>query len=115
MKTFDMQKFCKDLLNLRGRETQQSFAEKLQISRSTLSLLETGKQVPSLEILSKVCEWGEVQPNDYFCEYDNDALIYLMGTLEESDKEKINAMMNRIRIKEKYELLARRSANDINR
>lgn len=115
MKTFDRKKFCKDLVELRGKETQQSFAEKLQINRSTLSLLESGKQIPSLDILNKVCNLGKFQPNDYFNESESDALIYLMGTLEEADKEKINLMMNRIKIKEKYELLSRRSVNVIDR
>ena len=69
----------------------------------------------TLEILNKVCNLGNFQPNDYFCESNTDALIYLMGTLEEADKEKINLMMNRIKIKEKYELLSKRSANVINR
>lgn len=114
MKTFDLQKFCKDLTKLRGRESQQNFAEKLQINRSTLSLLETGKQIPSLEIFNKVCNLGKLQPNDYFNDYDNDAMIYLMGTLEEADKEKIMSMMERIKIKEKYEILARRCKNVIN-
>ncbi len=115
MKTFDTKKFCKDLLSLRGEETQQNFAEKLKINRSTLSLLESGKQIPTLEMLNKVCNFGHFQPSDYFSESNSDALIYLMGTLEEADKEKINLMMKRIRIKEKYELLSRRSANVVNR
>lgn len=115
MKTFDTKKFCKDLLKLRGEETQQNFAEKLQINRSTLSLLESGKQIPTLEMLNKVCNLGHFQPNDYFSESNSDALIYLMGTLEEADKEKINLMMRRIKIKEKYELLSKRSANVVNR
>ncbi|MCM1497188.1 MAG: helix-turn-helix domain-containing protein [Clostridium sp.] len=113
MKTFDTKKFCEDLMKLRGQETQKSFAEKLQINRSTLSLLETGKQLPSLDILNKVCNLGHFQPNDYFRECNNDALIYLMGTLEESDKEKIVSMMHRIQTKEKYELLARRCMDGI--
>lgn len=114
MKTFDTKKFCEDLMGLRGQETQQTFAEKLGINRSTLSLLETGKQIPSLEILNKVCNLGGFQPNDYFREHNNEALIYLMGTLEENDKEKIAEMMGKIKIKEKYEMLAKRSINGIN-
>jgi transcriptional regulator with XRE-family HTH domain len=114
MKTFDSQKFCEDLMYLRGKETQQSFAEKLQINRSTLSLLETGKQIPSLDILNKVCNLGKFQPNDYFKDQNNDAMIYLMGTLVEADKEKVQSMMERIKIKEKYEIIARRCKNGIN-
>ena len=75
MKTFDTKKFCNDLTKLRGQETQQSFAEKLGINRSTLSLLETGKQIPSLDILNRVCNLGRFQPNDYFREQNNEALL----------------------------------------
>lgn len=114
MKTFNINKFCHDLLRIRGSETQKDFAEKMGINRSTLSLLETGKQVPSLDILNKVCNLGNYQPNDYFQEEDSDALIYLMGSLEESDKEKINEMIARIRITEKYKIIARRCANGVN-
>lgn len=115
MKTFDKKRFCNDLIQLRGQESQQSFAESLKINRSTLSLLERGKQVPSLDIFTKVCERGGFQPNDYFIEYSKDTLIYLMRSLEEKDKEKINEMVERIKIKEKYDMLARRCNNDINR
>lgn len=52
--------------------------------------------------------------DDYFVESTTDALVYLMGKLEESDKEKIEEMAERIRVKEKYELLAKRGSYDIN-
>ena len=114
MKKFDKEKFCTDLIHLRGTETQQKFSEKLGINRSTLSLLETGKQLPSLEILNKFCNLSGNEPNCYFKEYQQDSLIYLMGTLEENDRSKIDKMVERIKIKEKYESLARRCLNDIN-
>lgn len=115
MKSFNVKKFAADLVNLRGEETQKSFSEKLQINRSTLSLLETGKQVPSLDILNKVCSMGGMEPNEYFKDYDNNALVYLMGSMKEEDKEKINLMLERIKVKEKYEMLSKRVNNDINR
>ena len=46
--------------------------------------------------------------DEYFIESTTDALVYLMGSLEETDKVKIEEMAERIRIKEKYELLAKR-------
>lgn len=115
MKIFDERKFCNDLVALRGRETQKDFAEKLNVNRSTLSLLETGKQMPSLEILTKVCNLGDFKVDDYFIDRNNDALIYLMGTVDEKDKEKISLMINRIKVKEKYDMLARRCADGFNR
>lgn len=114
MKEFCVEKFCKDLTELRGNDTQQKFAEKLDINRSSLSLLETGKQIPSLDILNKVCNLGSLNPSSYFIEKNYDALIYLMGKLEESDREKVDAVMDRIRIKEKYSLLSKRSENGVN-
>lgn len=108
MKTFDLDKFCRDLTGLRTNSTQAKFANILGVNRSTLSLLETGKQIPSLEILTKVCSLAGSQANDYFADSENDGLIYLMGTLEDSDKEKITKVMENIKIKEKYEILSRR-------
>jgi len=108
MKSFNTKKFCEELVILRGNETQQTFSEKLGINRSTLSLLETGKQMPSLEILNKICNIYDKNIDNYFVESDNDALIYLMGSLDEGDKDKIVTMMDRIKTREKYEALARR-------
>lgn len=114
MKEFNKSKFREDLVSLRGDETQDKFAKRLDISRTTLSFFENGKQVPSLDIFNRICNLGHFEPNDYFTEKHNDALIYLMGSLEETDKEKINSVMERIRIKEKYDILSRRSSNGIN-
>lgn len=40
MKEFNSEKFCKDLVSLRGKESQDVFAKRLDIKRPTLSLLE---------------------------------------------------------------------------
>ena len=108
MKEFNAEKFCKDLVSLRGKETQDNFAKKLEIKRPTLSLLENGKQIPTIDLLSKICSMTGASADEYFIESTTDALVYLMGSLEESDKVKIEEMAERIRIKEKYELLAKR-------
>lgn len=109
MKEFNKQGFCKDLVSFRGKESQQTFANKMGIHRSTLSLLENGKQIPTLEILSSFCELAKKSTEDYFVESTTDSLVYLMGNLGETDKAKVNEMAERIRIKEKYEILAKRS------
>lgn len=44
----------------------------------------------------------------YFVEPTTDTLVYLMNSLEEPDKQKIEEMAERIKIKEKYEMLAKR-------
>lgn len=108
MKEFNAEKFCRDLTALRGKEAQVAFAKKLEINRSTLSLLENGKQMPTIDILSRICNLAGKNTDEYFVESTTDALVYLMGSLDESDKVKIEEMAERIRIKEKYELLAKR-------
>ena len=110
MKEFNSEKFRKDLVDVRGKESQENFAQKLGIKRPTLSLLENGKQIPTIDLLSKVCGLTGKSADDYFFESTTDALVYLMGSLEESDKQKIEKMAERIRIKEKYEMLAKRGS-----
>lgn len=44
----------------------------------------------------------------YFVKPTTDTLVYLMNSLEEPDKQKIEEMAEPIRIKEKYEMLAKR-------
>ena len=108
MKEFNVKKFCEDLIALRGKESQTTFAEKLGVKRPTLSLLENGKQMPTLDILSRICSLSDKNTDEYFVDSTTDSLVYLMGSLNESDKVKIEEMVERIRIKEKYELLAKR-------
>ena len=110
MKEFNAKKFCEDLITLRGKESQDNFAQKLDIKRPTLSLLENGRQMPTIDILSRFCNLSGNSTDAYFVESTTDALVYLMGSLEESDKAKIEEMAERIRIKEKYELLAKRGS-----
>ena len=109
MKAFNLEKFRKDLVGLHHDSTQAKLAQRLEINRSTLSLLETGKQIPSLEILTKVCDLGNFNADEYFDDYENDGLVYLMGTIQdEKDREKIKGMMENIKVKEKYAMLSRR-------
>ena len=115
MKEFNSEKFCKDLVSLRGKESQDVFAKKINIKRPTLSLLENGKQVPTIDLLSKICSLSGASADDYFVESKKGALVYLMGSLEESDKLKIEDMLERIKVMEKYEMLAKRGSYDIDR
>ena len=110
MKEFNAKKFCEDLVALRGKESQAAFAQKFDMNRSTLSLLENGKQIPTIDMLSRFCDLAGRSTEEYFVDSMTDALVYLMGSLEESDKVKVEEMMERIRIKEKYELLAKRGS-----
>lgn len=69
--------------------------------------------MPTIDLLSKICSLTGASTDDYFVESTTDALVYLMGSLEQSDKLKIEEMAERIRIKEKYEMLAKRGSYDI--
>ncbi len=58
-------KFCLKLYYLRTREkkmTQKKVATKLEIRQATLSNLEQGSSMPSLDILLKLCEFYNVTP-----------------------------------------------------
>jgi len=115
MKEFKGKAFCDDLILLRGDSSQDKFAKQLDINRSSLSLLENGKQMPSIDILSKVCTLNGKNIDDYFIDVTTDSLVYLMGSLDDSDKKMIEEIVEKIRIKEKYELLAKRGNYVINR
>ena len=84
-------------------------AKKMGINRTTLSLLENGKQIPNLENLTCFCNLAKKTTDEYFSEVTRDSLVYLMGSLEEADRIKVEEAMEKIRIKEKYRLLAKRS------
>ena len=101
------------MTTFRGKESQNVFAKKLGIKRATLSLLENGKQLPTLDILSRFCSLSGKSTEEYFIDSNTDALVYLMGSLDEKDKTRIEEMAERIRIKEKYEMLAKRGNYDI--
>ena len=48
------------------------------------------------------------QESSFFKEKSNDALVFLMGNLEEADKDILKDLFEKIRIKEKYGKLAKR-------
>ena len=110
-----IEKFCHQLISLRADKTQQAFADEIGINRSTLSLLETGKQLPTLEILNKICDFSKTIIDEFFIENEKDGLIYLMGNMDESDRKKIGTMIEKIHTREKYSVLARRCLDDISK
>lgn len=59
MKEFNGEKFCKDIIELRGTDSQSAFAEKLGINRSTLSLLENGNRFQHLNFLTNCVLWRQ--------------------------------------------------------
>ncbi len=110
MKKFNVRMFCSDLVEIRKKNgmSQNDLSNELCINRSTLSLIENGKQMPDLDLLNKICSITGKNPGDYFVDDYNDGLIYLMGTLNKEDKVKIEELIERIKVIEKYEILAKR-------
>lgn len=108
LKEFDSDKFSQDLINLRGEESRDSFAKKLNIDVSTLSLLESGIQVPKVDILKDFCKLSGKDTSNYFDD-TMDSFIYAMASLDKHDRAKFKETLEKISIKEKYEALARRN------
>ena len=115
MKEFDTQMFCRDILAKRGKNTQKSIAERLGLSRSTLSLIETGKQIPAIDVFSKICELYSMDSSRYFVDTDEKRpIVFMMGGLCDEDREKLETVLERIKIREKYSMLSRGVANASN-
>lgn len=115
MREFNKDKFCSDLISLRGKTSQKNFAFKLGLKRPTLSLIENGRQIPTLDILSKVCDMSGKSVDDYFCEPLKDGLVCFIESLDSNDKSKIETMIKHLKILEKYESLAKRGTYENSR
>lgn len=100
--------FCDALKSTRGNLSQTDFATSLETNRSTLSLLENGKQLPTVELLSSVANRANIDLNDFFIDQEEDGLFYMMGQLNPKDAEMIKGLKEVIAIKEKYRALEKR-------
>lgn len=67
-------------IRLKTGLTQEKFAESIEISRSSLTQIETGKSNATLDILSKIIEVYNINPNVFFSSVAN--------TLDETNSEK---------------------------
>lgn len=103
MKEFNVEKFCNDLVELRGKETQESFSKKIGIKRPTLSLIENGKQMPTIDILSKICGLSGKSMEDYFVETSSEALVHQASSVEEPAAHKNDNTVTGIHSKGKEE------------
>lgn len=102
MKTFNFKLFGEELKKLRDGQTQEVFAEQLGINRSTLSLLENGKQYPTIEQLNFLCEKRHVDANAFFTEKGQNPVMLMMGNMSPEDRTELARVMERIRIKKTY-------------
>ena len=60
-----------------------------------------------MDVLSEICCLNSSQLTDYFQDCDGDVLCYLVGSLEKGDRDKLLSMVERIKIKEKYDRLTK--------
>lgn len=47
--------------------TQEVLAERIDVERNTISMIETGKREPSLDVLVRIMNQLRVEPNEIFC------------------------------------------------
>lgn len=107
---FNSEKFSVDLKGYRANRSQQEIADELGIHRSTLSQLENGKLIPSLENLRVFCEKTNKKFDSYFLREEQDPVLLMMGKMKGSDKENLMEVLNRISIRQKYIAINKRCA-----
>jgi len=105
---FNKELFTQKLKEFRGSRSQNDVADELNIKRPTLSLLENGKQLPTLEILTKICSKVDMSIDSFFIKEEQNPVLLMMGQLRESDQPKLNNVMERIKIREKYIAIGKR-------
>jgi transcriptional regulator with XRE-family HTH domain len=103
-----MDLFAQRLKEFRGDRSQNEIADDLGLNRATVSLLENGKQIPSLEILQKFCDRVNMKIDDFFVKKEVDPILLMMGQLKETDKEKLMGVLERIDTREKYIAISKR-------
>ena len=109
MLKFNNEKFISALKEFKGDKNQEFLASELGINnRSTISLYENKKQIPTLDVLKKLCEKTNTGVESYFINEKNDPVFMMMGQLNEGDKPHLEAVLARIKIREKYLAFSRR-------
>ena len=108
MKIFNRDIFTRDLINLRIKESKDNFIKKLNID-NILYQLKNESYTPTLDILKELCEINGKSTSDYFND-SVDTMCYIIDSLDnQHDKDKFKEAIERINIREKYEILARRN------
>ncbi|HOJ11787.1 MAG TPA: helix-turn-helix transcriptional regulator [Clostridiales bacterium] len=109
---FNSELFVQKLKEFKGNKSQNDVANELGINnRSTISLLENGKQIPSLEVLQKLCEKVNLPVDTFFMKETQSPVLMMMGQLKETDRSKLENVINRIKIREKYIAISKRCDN----
>lgn len=105
---FNKELFTQKLKEFRGLRSQNDVADELNIKRPTLSLLENGKQLPTLEILTKVSTKTDMPIDNFFIKDEQNPVLLMIGQLRESDRPRLSNVMERIKIREKYIAISKR-------
>lgn len=105
---FAKELFALKLKDLRGPRSQSDLGDELDINRATVSLMENSKQLPTLELLQRVCDKSNMAIDDFFIKEAQNPMLLMMGQLRESDKPKLTAVIVRIKIREKYIAISKR-------
>jgi transcriptional regulator with XRE-family HTH domain len=106
---FNGELFIQKLKEFKGNRSQYNVAKELGINnRSTISLLENGKQIPSLEVLQKLCEKVNLPVDTFFAKEEQSPVLMMMGQLKEADRVKLENVISRIKIREKYIAISKR-------
>jgi transcriptional regulator with XRE-family HTH domain len=99
---FNIDLFARRLREYRSEKSQSDIAQELGINRSTISLLENGKLIPTLDVLQSFCERIGASLDDFFYKDDKNPILLMMGQMEEIDQQRLENVLQRIEIRQKY-------------
>jgi transcriptional regulator with XRE-family HTH domain len=105
---FDTELFRKMLREYRGSRSQEDLAKEFGLGRSSVSLLENGKQLPTLDTLKKFCEKINKDISIFFRKEEDDPVFLLMGQLKDSDRDSLLEVLDRIKVREYYITISQR-------
>ena len=88
MISFDREKFIEDFKKLKGELSTEEFAVRLDIRKSNVSMLESGKQIPKVELLTRIANMCGTKPSDYFKEMGDDPAAGKLPYIVVDDIEK---------------------------
>lgn len=107
---FSRKKFSEMLKLYRHKNglTQDQFAKKIGVSRSTIAVIETEAQSPTMEVLNGICKVINAKVEDFFIKEQADPIFLMMGKMLDEDKPIMSKVIERINIRKKYISLNKR-------
>ena len=107
---FDKELLANELKTFRRENGlhQNELAEKLGLNRSTVSFFENQKQLPSTEVLNRICDLLGKPAEYFFVQEKEDPVVFMMGKMDESDKDTLAKVIERIKVRKKYISLIKR-------